>query len=345
MEGTPLANARGLLIGARFLARVPAFMRHRFTLEEARTIQAARLRERQDRFLDFVERAVFARPPGVLSRLFDHAGVSLGDLRELVVRQGLEGALQRLFEAGVYLTSHEFKGRTPLVRGSLRLDVEPASLRNPIAAFHVAARSGGSRSRAAPFLMDLTYIRACAVACALYLDAHGGSGWPKAIWETPGAGSRFRLLKYSSFGERPVAWFTHVHPSHGLDPMFRWSDRALRWGGALAGVRVPRPVLASPEDPLPVARWARSVLDAGAEPHWQSFSSSVVRLATAAREAGIDLTGSHATLAGEPNHGGAGRHDPVGRHRTAPAVRVHRGGPHCLRVSQPGNRGSHAPGL
>ncbi len=300
LDRTPLGSPRGLLIGARFLARVPAFMRRRFTLDEARAIQAARLREREHRFLHFVERAVFARPTSVLSKLFEHAGVPFQDLRELVLRQGLDEALQRLFEAGVYMTSDEFKGRVPLVRGSLRLEVEPGSLRNPIAAFHVAARSGGSRSRAAPFLMDLAYIRACAVACALYLDAHGGSGWTKATWETPGAGSRFRLLKYSSFGERPVAWFTQVHPSDGLDPVFRWSDRALRWGGALAGVRVPRPVLASPEDPLPLARWARSVLDAGAEPHWFSFSSSVVRLATAAREAGIDLSGSHSTLAGEP---------------------------------------------
>lgn len=300
LDRTPLGNPRGLLIGARFLMRVPGFLRRQFTLEEARAIQSTRLRQREDRFLDFVGSAVFARPESVLARLFDHAGVSLPDLGELVHRQGLEGALRQLFEAGVYVTSDEFKGRTPLVRGSLRLEIEPASLRNPLAAFHVAARSGGSRSRAAPFLMDLGYIRACAVACALYLEAHGGSRWVKATWETPGAGSRFRLLKYACFGERPVAWFTQVHPSDGLDPVFRWSDRALRWGGSLAGVRMPRPVLASPEDPLPMVRWVRSVLDAGDEPHWFSFSSSVVRLAMAAREAGIDLTGSHASLAGEP---------------------------------------------
>ena len=300
LDRTPLANPRGLLTGARFLARVPVFLRRRFTLEEARAIHAARLAERESRWLDFVRRAVFGSSGGVLHRLFDHAGVSFGDLRGLVDREGLEGALQQLFEAGIYITSDEFKGRIPLVRGSLSLELEPASLRNPLAAFHVPARSGWSRSRAAPFLMDLEYIRACAVACALYLDAHGGSTWKKGTWETPGAGARFRLLKYSCFGDRPVAWFTQVDPTAGLDPVFRWSDRALRLGGSLAGVRVPRPVLASPEDPLPMARWARQVLDSGGEPHWFSFASSVVRLATAAREAGIDLTGSHASLAGEP---------------------------------------------
>jgi hypothetical protein len=60
-------------------------MRRRFTLDEARAIQAARLREREHRFLHFVERAVFARPTSVLSKLFEHAGVPFQDLRELVL--------------------------------------------------------------------------------------------------------------------------------------------------------------------------------------------------------------------------------------------------------------------
>ena len=112
LDRTPLANPHGLLIGARFLARVPAFLRHPFTLEEARAIHAARLRERDSRWLDFVQHALFGSSSGVLFRLFDHAGVSFGDVRELVAQDGLEGALRRLFEVGVYITSDEFKQRT-----------------------------------------------------------------------------------------------------------------------------------------------------------------------------------------------------------------------------------------
>lgn len=305
MEGsaprTPLANAHGLVTGVRFLARVPGFIRRRFSLEQARAIQADRLRHRETRFLEFVKRSVFDSDGSVLLRLFKHAGISHADVARLVAQHGLEGALNTLFHNGIYVTVDEFKGRKPLVRGSLRLDVTPPLLRNPLAAFHVAARSGGSRSAAAPFLIDLEYIRACAIAFALYLDGHGGSDWEKAAWETPGAGSRFRLLKFCRFGSPPVAWFTQVDPSAaGLDPVFRWSDRALRWGGLLGGVRIPRPVLATPEEPLAVARWIRGVLDNGKVPHLFSFSSSIVRLATAALDADIDLTGAYATLMGEP---------------------------------------------
>ncbi|MDH3690674.1 MAG: hypothetical protein OEU36_14590 [Gammaproteobacteria bacterium] len=298
---TPLANPHGLITGARFLARVPGFIRDRFTLEQARAVQADHLRRRETRFLEFLKRAVFDSHESVLLRLFRHAGISHPDVEELVAQYGLEGALKTLFHNGIYVAVDEFKGRKPLVRGSLRLDITPPSLRNPLAAFHVAARSGGSRSAAAPFLIDLEYIRACAIAFAIYLDAHGGSDWDKATWETPGAGSRFRLLKCCCFGRRPVAWFTQVDPSAaGLDPVFRWSDRALRWGGLLGGVRVPRPVLASPEEPLAVARWMRGVLDNRKVPHLMSFSSSIVRLATAALDADIDLTGAYATVMGEP---------------------------------------------
>lgn len=40
--------------------------------------------------------------------------------------------------------------------------------------------------------------------------------WFKATWETPGAGARFRLLKFSSFGTPPVRWFSQVDPADGL---------------------------------------------------------------------------------------------------------------------------------
>ena len=43
--------------------------------------------------------------------------VELGDLRALVKREGLEGALRRLREQGVYVRFEEFKGREPIVRG------------------------------------------------------------------------------------------------------------------------------------------------------------------------------------------------------------------------------------
>ena len=78
-------------------------------------VVAAQLRQdvatRADRFVTLVERAVFANPGSPYRQLMGHAGITLGDLKALVGREWLEGALERLADAGVYLRLDEFKGR------------------------------------------------------------------------------------------------------------------------------------------------------------------------------------------------------------------------------------------
>jgi hypothetical protein len=117
-----------------------------------------------------------------------------------------------------------------VVRGSTTVGASPELLRNPLAAYHLPASSGGSRSPGTPIFMDLRFIGACAVNCALYLEARGGSNWLKTTWEAPGAGARFRLIKFAGFGVPPVRWFSQVDPeAPGLNPIFRWNTVAMRW--------------------------------------------------------------------------------------------------------------------
>ena len=138
--------------------------------------------------------------------------------------------------------------------------------------------------------MDLAFVRGCGAATSAFLRAWGDDGWRKAVWETPGAGARFRLLKYASFGALPERWFSRLDPAAPqLDPVFRWSERATRWSARLAGVRFPRPEYVSLEDPLPIARWMEAVAKAGSDHHLFTFPSSAVRLASAAADAGIPL--------------------------------------------------------
>jgi len=276
-------------------------MRRRVRPAEAHATHRRWIGSRAERFLDFTRRTAFEVPNSVTGRLLRHAGVAQGDLRQLVAVEGLEGALELLFAAGVYVTIDEFQGRKALVRGSLHIDLGPDDLKNPLATWHVAAGSGGSRSRAGPFLIDLDYVRACGLVCFLFLEARGLEGSVDGVWETPGAGSRFRLLKASSYGEPPAAWFTLIDPrDKTLDPVFRVSELALRLGASAARVRLPRPRLATGTDPMPIARWMRGVLDAGRIPHLFGPTSGAVCLSTAAVEAGIDLEGAYLTLGGEP---------------------------------------------
>lgn len=289
-----------LSIGARFLGRLPGFLRRTLDLNEARRILARRLETRQARFLRLIREIVYAHPENPYRQLLDHVGCEGGDIQQLVEKEGLEGALAVLLDKGVYLSVEEFKGRVPVKRGNLSFTADPSPPRNPLCEPHLSVQSSGSRGRSGPVLMDLAYVRACAVNASLVLDARGGSQWLKADWETPG-GSRFRLLKYSCFGAPPVRWFSQLDPdAPQLDPVHRWSQRVMRWGSRISGVSLPGPIHASVGDPIKIAHWARDVVRGGRTPHLFTFPSSAVCLCQSAWEAGIELNGFQLTIGGEP---------------------------------------------
>jgi hypothetical protein len=70
-----------------------------------------------------------------------------------------------------------------------------------------------SRSLAGRALIDLAFIRECAVDTFLSLDARGGRDWLKAHWQVPGGGAIARLVEYGTFGAPPVRWFSQVDPT------------------------------------------------------------------------------------------------------------------------------------
>ncbi len=290
-----------LRAGADFLRRLPGFLRHPIGLAEARMILRQRLERREIDFLSLVQRAIYAHAASPYLPLLRRAGCEYGDLETLVTRDGVEGALQALFRQGVYLTVEELKGRRPVVRGDLTFTVNPTQLRNPLSSSHIPVQTSGSRGGGTPLVIDLAYVRDCAVNTYLTIAARGGTDWLRADWEVPGSAAIVVLLRLSSFGAPPVRWFCQVDPAApGLHPRYRWSARVLHWGSRLAGVPLPRPRHIPLDDPLPVARWMREVLRAGQVPHLFTFSSPAVCLCQAAAATGIDLRGAQFTLDGEP---------------------------------------------
>jgi hypothetical protein len=108
-------------IGAsvRYAAGLKHILRDPITLDEAREAIAARMADREETFLDTLERGVYAQPTSPYRKLLDNARLTLEDVRGLVRERGLEEALSALYEAGVYLTADEFKGRQPIRRPGL----------------------------------------------------------------------------------------------------------------------------------------------------------------------------------------------------------------------------------
>lgn len=134
-----------LVAGAGFLWRLPAFLRHPVSLDEARAILHRRLERRAADFLGLAQRAIYGNPQSPYRQLLALAGCEYGDLERMVGQDGLEEALRRLYRAGVYLTVDEFKGRRPVIRGHTTIAADAGLLRNPDAAPHVPTQTGASR--------------------------------------------------------------------------------------------------------------------------------------------------------------------------------------------------------
>ncbi|MFO1283957.1 MAG: hypothetical protein U1F51_16100 [Burkholderiales bacterium] len=289
-----------LRVGLRFFAALPRFLRTPLALGEMRAIVRGRLASRARLFAANVARA--CRVEGSpYARLFAHAGLDPREAAAMAARDGVEGALGTLLRAGIGLSGDEFKGRRPVVRGSLSFTVDPATLVNPASVVHGVSESSGSRGARTPVPIDLASIRDHAVDTHVSLAAHGGRGWSHAHYGIPGGTAVTNPLEFAKGGHPPVRVFASIDPgSPELHPRYRLGARALRFASLVAGVPLPGFTLAPLDDPTPIVRWLRSELDAGRVPHLWTYASSAVRICHAARASGVDIAGARFTCGGEP---------------------------------------------
>src|SRR5438093_12224151 len=96
---------------ARLARDLPPFLRRPLGAAQAAQIIRRRLETRSERFLHLFERTVYPYPNSPYRRLLRAAGCEPGDLRALVASEGVDGALGRLADRGVYLSFEEFKGQ------------------------------------------------------------------------------------------------------------------------------------------------------------------------------------------------------------------------------------------
>src|SRR5436190_13984216 len=131
-----LRRMRQALDGAatlwRYVVGLRGFLRTPLDLDAARRQIAYAIETRPEQLLSIVGRAVYDRPQSPYLRLLEHAGVERADFEALVGEEGVEGAFARLYDAGVYVTVDELKGKRPIRRGSLSLDVTPRDFDNPL---------------------------------------------------------------------------------------------------------------------------------------------------------------------------------------------------------------------
>ena len=125
-------------------------------------------------------------------------------------QSGIEGALETLHAAGVYLTIDEFKGRKPIVRRGFKLTTHTRDFDNPLVTRHLVSQTGASRSAGLRIYLDLEHYRQDAAYDYLFLRAHRLLDRPYAIYRPAppyGAGIK-ALLSHAKLGMTTRKWFT-----------------------------------------------------------------------------------------------------------------------------------------
>lgn len=288
---------------ARFALGLRKYLSLKITPEQARALLVENLARREANFLAVVKKAVFDYSRSPYLPLLKSAGCEYGDLERLVQTDGLTEALSKLREAGVYVSFDEFKGRQPIERGSLTLPVRARDFDNPFVKSSFVGESGGSTGAGTRIGQDLDH-RAARVPVRLLAEHfHDIVNLPRAMWygTLPSAVAVNRLLDAAVIGNVPRRWFAPMMAKdrkHSLK--HRLANEYFIRMCRFYGVDIPKP------EPVPldradiVARWAADTLKSDGRCVVNSGISMLFRVAIAAKESGLDLTGAVFHGSGEP---------------------------------------------
>jgi hypothetical protein len=281
-------------MAARLARDLPGWLRRGQSFETATARVQGWLAHREYRFLANARRYIFEHPTSPYLPLLRHAGCEYGDAERLVRDEGLEGALSVLAARGVYLTFDEFKGRREVVRGSTRFLTTTEAFDHPTMRPIFVSYTGGTRGIPQAVMRSVGYVDAIASSVAVVLLAHGLRDARHAFWVT---NPLPLILTYAALGQEVARWFRPL-------PDFPWQawlgTRLVTTSGALAGRHIPVCRHLDPERVAELVRWIDRRPRDGRPFMFSTLTSMAVRVALAAREAGIDLTGVTFRVQSEP---------------------------------------------
>ena len=262
------------------------------------------LGQRETAFLQMMQRAVFGHLGSPYLALLCAAGIDADDVVALVADHGIEATLDRLHDAGVYVTLDEFKGHTTtLRRGAVEIPISATSFDNPHTTSHLAAATGGTRSGGTHLAIDLSDMLYELPGRYVNLRTHGLAERPFAMWRAapPSLAMIRAALVGLKLGTPLVRWFSPTRPglgpTSGKSALVTWNTLLL---SRLMGHRIPYPQYVPVDQAETVARW---MAEQTARQRWITMYVTVslgARLCLAARSHGLDISGHGLRLSSEP---------------------------------------------
>ena len=285
---------------ARGLRRL---VRHPVRLDDAHRAVSDELAHRSDRFLAQLDELVWPYPRSPTRRLLELAGLDAGGVAELVEKEGLEGALERLRDAGVYVAYEEYQGTQPLRRGSTTLDVDRADFFNPVTRADFMGSTSASRSAGTSMEMSFAYQRRKAVTRRLLMAALGIDNGPVAVWLPvfPSSAGFSAVMLYAAAGAPPARWFSQVPVGvRDITRHKRMANRLVPLLYATTRAGLPSPRYVPSDEPRAVVDWLAEQVATSGRVAIQGYASSITAAAHDAVRRGVDLTGTVAIPSGEP---------------------------------------------
>ncbi len=273
------------------------------SLEQARRVIADEVARRPERFLTSLDRLVWPFPSSPAHRLLAAAGLEQGDVAALVADDGLEGALEALRDAGVYVSHEEYHGRCPVQRGSLSFACGPADFFNPIVPADYMAATSGTSGGGTPMELSFAWQRRQGHQRPVQLEMAGVRSKPSAVWLPvfPSAAGFGAVMKNTVGGNRPERWFSQIPTDlGGIASHKQTANRYLPVLNALARTGLPSPEHVPGDAPEPVVRWMLDALARTGGAALTGYASSLTAAARWALDRDIDLTGVAAFPASEP---------------------------------------------
>ncbi len=267
---------------------------------DPRSLIRKHLENRESNFLGLVRQVVFGRPSNPYHKLFQWAGCTYPDLEHAVRSDGLEATLEKLRQAGVCLSHDEFKGRKPVKRAGQQIAVSPSDFVNPLVPGVMEHLTSGSSGGSTATLRSLQY--------QVYHEAQQILG----VQEFATPEDVFIGLVPVLPGTVGVRWMTYL-PRRGyqVDRWFALGGKVLdsfhyraltNWlvlEARVAGVKTPFPTYLPEDDFLPVAKWMARRKSEGLTCVLRAGVSRAVRVAAAALQHDLDISGSVFLVGGE----------------------------------------------
>ncbi len=288
---------------ARSQREMRSFFRDTISVTDARRMITHAVSQREANFLRMLEHNVYGYPSSPYLPMLDLAGIEFGDIRRELTEKGLEGTLHSLRRAGVYVTFEEMKGRQPIVRAGRELPIR-GGFRNPrLSAVH-HVESGGSTGTPMSIPSDLAFHASLSAYQLIAWEARAWTGLPWALWRgvLPDGSGLHNVLRAGHFGRPPERWFSPVISRDQPRSMWRYGLHTMApiVMARSVGVKVPWPERARLDEPGIVAEWMGGALQRHGGCIMQAPVSRALRVALAAKDLSIDLTGANFRVAGEP---------------------------------------------